>query len=210
MEILSVKDPAFLAYGRVVDGYDVTPLMDKLAQTPVTDGVVYVPKEEKLHEAANADEIGAFLYGGMPFQLGWCNGHNTRLNCLEYHRDSEFNLGTEDFILLLGKQSDIVDGKLDTATVKAFRVPRGVLVEVYATTLHYAPCHCDPAKGFRVLVALPLHTNTDYRPAGGANKLDRQLWARNKWLIAHAESDEAKQGAVVGLRGVNIDIQSDL
>lgn len=88
MEILSVKDPAFLAYGRVVDGYDVTPLMDKLAQTPVTDGVVYVPKEEKLHEAANADEIGAFLYGGMPFQLGWCNGHNTRLNCLEYHRDS--------------------------------------------------------------------------------------------------------------------------
>ena len=66
------------------------------------------------------------------------------------------------------------------------------------------------AKGFRVLVALPLNTNTDYRPAGGANQLDRQLWARNKWLIAHAESDEAKQGAVVGLRGVNIDIQSDL
>lgn len=205
MEILSVKDPAFLAYGRVVDGYDVTPLMDKLAQTPVTDGVVYVPKEEKLHEAANADEIGAFLYGGMPFQLGWCNGHNTRLNCLEYHRDSEFNLGTEDFILLLGKQSDIVDGKLDTATVKAFRVPRGVLVEVYATTLHYAPCHVDASRGFRVMVALPEGTNTEYRKAS-PNKEDNTLWARNKWLLAHKDSAEAAQGACIGLTGDNIDI----
>ena len=45
---------------------------------------------------------------------------------------------------------DITDGKLDTAKVKAFRAPAGTLVEVYATTLHYAPCHVDPAKGFRV------------------------------------------------------------
>ena len=69
----------------------------------------------------------------MPVQFGWCNGHNTKLNCLEYHRDSEFNLGTEDFVLLLAREDDIVGGKLDTAKVKAFRVPAGVLVEVYAT-----------------------------------------------------------------------------
>ena len=75
---------------------------------------------------------------------------------------------------------------------------------------HYAPCHCDPDKGFQVLVALPLGTNTDYRPGGGANVMDAQLWARNKWLIAHADSDEARQGAVVGLHGVNIDVQNDL
>ena len=142
----------------------------------------------------------------MPFQLGWCNGHNTRLNCLEFHRDSEFNLGCEDFILLLGKQGDIVDGKLDTATVKAFKVPAGVMVEVYATTLHYAPCHADADKGFHVLVALPLGTNTDYRPEGGANPMDAMPWARNKWLLAHAESAEARDGAVVALVGENIDI----
>ena len=35
------------------------------------------------------------------------------------------------------------------------------LLEVYATTLHYAPCHTDPANGFKVLVALPKGTNTD-------------------------------------------------
>lgn len=210
MEILSVFSPEFRAYGRVVEGYPVKGLLDALAQTPLTDGVVYVPREPLLHAAPEAQAIGEALYGGMPFQLGWCNGHNTKLNCLEFHRDSEFNLGTEDFILLLGLQGDIADGRLDTATVKAFRCPAGVLIEVYATSLHYAPCHTDPAKGFRVMVALPENTNTDYRPEGGANVMDRMLWARNKWLLAHAESAEAAQGAVVALDGVNIDIAAEL
>ena len=210
MEILSVFSPEFRAYGRVVEGYPVKGLLDALAQTPLTDGVVYVPREPLLHAAPEAQAIGEALYGGMPFQLGWCNGHNTKLNCLEFHRDSEFNLGTEDFILLLGLQGDIADGRLDTATVKAFRCPAGVLIEVYATSLHYAPCHTDPAKGFRVMVALPENTNTDYRPEGGANVMDRMLWARNKWLLAHAESAEAALGAVVALDGVNIDIAAEL
>ena len=210
MEILSVFSPEFRAYGRVVEGYPVKGLLDALAQTPLTDGVVYVPREPLLHAAPEAQAIGEALYGGMPFQLGWCNGHTTKLNCLEFHRDSEFNLGTEDFILLLGLQGDIVDGRLDTATVKAFRCPAGVLIEVYATSLHYAPCHTDPAKGFRVMVGLPENTNTDYRPEGGANVMDRMLWARNKWLLAHAESAEAAQGAVVALDGVNIDIAAEL
>ena len=210
MKILPVTDASFAPYGRVVEGYDVAPLLAALDKTPLTDSVVYVPREELLHQAEGADKVGEALFGGMPFQLGWCNGRNTRLNCLEFHRDSEFNLGTEDFILLIAKQGEIVDGVLDTACVKAFRVPAGVLVECYATTLHYAPCHTDAAKGFRVMVALPAGTNTDYRPEGGANTMDRMLWARNKWLLAHAESSEAAQGAVVALKGENIDIAADL
>ena len=113
-------------------------------------------------------------------------------------------------VLLIAKQDEIRDGVLDTACVKAFRVPAGVLVEVYATTLHYAPCHTDPAKGFHVLVALPKCTNTDFRPGRRENVLDSTLWARNKWLLAHAESGEAAQGAYVGLTGENIDIAKDL
>ena len=210
MKILPVTDASFAPYGRVVEGYDVAPLLVALEKTPLTDSVVYVPREELLHQAEGADKVGEALFGGMPFQLGWCNGRNTRLNCLEFHRDSEFNLGTEDFILLIAKQGEIVNGVLDTACVKAFRVPAGVLVECYATTLHYAPCHTDAQKGFRVMVALPAGTNTDYRPEGGANTMDRMLWARNKWLLAHAESSEAAQGAVVALQGENIDIAPDL
>ena len=64
-------------------------------------------------------------------------------------------MGTWDFILLLAKKDEIVDGVLDTAVVKAFKVSAGVPVEVFATTLHYAPCHMDKAEGFRVAVVLP-------------------------------------------------------
>ena len=32
------------------------------------------------------------------------------------------------------------------------------------------------------------------------------MTARNKWLLAHPESSEARSGAKVGLKGVNIDI----
>ena len=212
MKIYSVFDPEFKPYGQVVDGMEETvqEILDVLKDAPQGAGVDYVPEYEPLQELPAMVEISEHCYGGMPVQLGWCNGHNTRLNCLEYHRDSEFNLGTEDFILLIAKQGEIVDGVLDTACVKAFRVPAGVLVECYATTLHYAPCHTDAQKGFRVMVGLPAGTNTDYRPEGGANTMDRMLWARNKWLLAHAESSEAAQGAVVALKGENIDIAADL
>ena len=211
MKIIPVTDPAFRAYGRIVDGYPTEGILQALATTPLPEGTAYEPRVESLHAAKDAETVGTALFGGMPFQLGYCNGHNTKLNCLEYHRDSEFNLGTEDFILLLAKMEEIgEDGVLDTAKVRAFRVPAGVMVEVYATTLHYAPCHTDPAKGFRVLVALPADTNTDYRPAPGPNAADNTLWARNKWLLAHPESSEAAAGAFAGLRGENIDIAGDL
>lgn len=211
MNILSVLDPAFQNYGQVITGYDCKPLLETLeAATPLPEAVEYVPLQKELMELPVARELAAGVYGGMPIQLGWCNGHNTKLNCLEYHRDSELNLGSRDFILLVAKREDMEDGRLDTAKVQAFHCPAGVLVEVYATTLHYAPCHADPAKGFRVMVALPAGTNTDFRLPGAPNPLDRQLWARNKWLLAHPDSDEAAQGAVVGLTGENTDISGDL
>lgn len=213
MTIYSVTDPAFIPYGRVVDGYkdECNALTAALAvHTLLPEAVEYRAEEPALQKLPEAAVLGASLFGGMPFQMGWCNGHNTKLNCLEYHRDSEFNLGTEDFILLLAKQDEIENGKLDTSKVKAFRVPAGVLVEVYATTLHYAPCHADPAKGFKVVVALPSGTNIG-KPAltvqGGD---DAYLWACNKWLLAHPESAEAGQGAVQALTGENIDIASML
>ena len=211
MTIYSVFDPAFAPYGKVLTGYDTAPLMETLRRvTPLPEGVDYVPSQPELEALPIAGQLAANAYGGMPIQLGWCNGHNTRLNCLEYHRDSEFNLGTEDFILLLGLQGDIVDGVLDTSTIKAFRAPAGVLIEVFATALHYAPCHCDPAKGFRVMVALPMGTNTEKPDITPKTPEDKLLWARNKWLLAHPESAEAKQGAHIGLAGENIDIANSI
>ena len=212
MEILSVFDKAFREYGQVVTGYDVDELLKTLEEvTPLPEATAYVPEQPELQALPVTKELSDRLYGGMPIQMGWCNGHNTRLNCLEYHRDSETNLGTEDFILLLGRQGQIEeDGLFDTANVKAFRVPAGVLVEVFATTLHYAPCSAAKGAGFKVLVVLPKGTNTDKPAYEPKNREDTLMTARNKWLLAHPESDEAKGGAVIGLKGINIDICEDI
>ena len=88
-------------------------------------------------------------------------------------------------------------------------VPKGVLVEVYATSLHYAPCHTDPSKGFRVMVSLPKGTNTEAPETAGKTFEDRLLRANNKWLLAHPDAPEAKDGAYIGLTGENPDIAAD-
>ena len=129
-----------------------------------------------------------------------------KLNCLEYHRDSELNVGTKDFILLLAKREDLVNGELDTGKVVAYKCPAGVLVEVYATTLHYAPCSAKKGDGFKVIVVLPKGTNLAKPEITVKNDEDSILWAANKWLLAHADSAEAAQGAKVLIKGVNTDI----
>ena len=207
MKTYSVYDPEFRAYGKVLEGYDTAELLDAMRAIPLpAEGTAYEPGIASLEACGIFAQLRDGAYGGMPLQIGMCWGHNTKLNCLEYHRDSEINIGTEPFVLLLAKEEDFVDGKLDTAKVKAFEAPAGAVVEVYATSLHYAPCHVDAAAGFRVAVGLPLGTNTDKPALTPRNAEDKLLWARNKWLIAHAESSEAAQGAYVGLVGENIDI----
>ena len=210
MKIYKVTDPEFAPYGQVVEGYDTAQLLDALKKTPLPEGTVYEASDAALEAQPIAQVLSSNQYGGMPIQLGYCNGHNTKLNCLEYHRDSEVNLGTEDFILLLAKQGEIVDGKLDTSKVKAFYAPAGVMVEVYATTLHYAPCSSAKGKGFQVLVALPKGTNGPKPEITCLNEEDKKLFAANKWLLAHPEASEVSQGAVAALTGENIDIEGDL
>ena len=155
MKIQSVFDPEFARYGQILEGYDVKEMMAALEKyTPLPEnGVAYVPGVPELEALSVAGELRDRAFGGMPIEIGFCNGVNDTMNCLEYHRDSELNLGATDFILLLGKREDMVNGRLDTRTVKAFKAPAGVLLEIYATTLHYAPCSARTGAGFRVMIA---------------------------------------------------------
>lgn len=211
MKIYQVTDPEFAPYGRIIEGFNVSPLLSVLEYaTPLPAGTVYMPEDAAIQTLPAAEDIGKALFGGIAVQFGWCNGHNTQLNCLEYHKSSEVLLGTEDFILLLAREEEIENGHIDTSWVKAFRAPAGVLVELYSTTLHYAPCQTDPAKGFRVLVILPKGTNTEKPEIVPVTLEDKMLWANNKWLLAHPDAGEAKEGAWVGLTGKNIDITCDV
>ena len=115
MHIYSVNDPEFKSYGNVWDDVPselTSPVLEALSATPIPEGSKYVASAPELEGVKDADKLGFLMFGGRPFQLGWCNGHNTRLNCLEYHRASEFNLGARDFILLVAHRWEIEDGKL--------------------------------------------------------------------------------------------------
>ena len=207
MKIFSVYDDDFRPYGKVLDGVDVGELAVAMMAISLPEtGTAYRPSIASLEDCGVFQQFQNNTYGGMPIQIGMCWGRNTKLDCLEYHRDSEVNIGTDDFILLLALESEIEDGSLDTRKVKAFRVPAGVAVEVYATTLHYAPCHVDAEAGFRTAVVLPKGTNTEVPDFTPVCEEDKWMTARNKWLLAHPESSEAKGGAHIGLKGENIDI----
>lgn len=205
MKIQNVTDASFAQYGRVIDGYDLTALLEGMAATPCPDDVIYVPSDAELEKLPIFKQLSEGVYGDMPIQIGYCNGHNEKLNAVEYHRDSELNIAQTDAILILGKLQDVNDDfTYDTAKMEAFLLPAGTAVEVYATTLHYAPCGVD-GNGFRVTIVLPRETNFDLVTKPNISKEDRLLTARNKWLIAH--EDAKIEGAFNGLRGENLSVR---
>lgn len=213
MKIKSVFSHSFAKYGKVLTGYDTTELLKKLDETTKKpdNAVIYEPGDAGLEGLAIAKQFSDNAYGGMPIQVGYCNGNNTKLNCLEWHRGSELNIPSSDIVLLLAPLSSVKNGKLNTNCVEAFSVPAGTVVQVYETTLHYAPCNGVKAgevskDGFRVIIVLPKDTNTEKPAIKEIDFEDKLLWARNKWLIAHPDTSEAKAGAFVGLNGSNIDI----
>ena len=156
MQIYKVMDERFKAYGKVVKGIDFSDMVRVLKEeTPIPEDVAYVPGLEALESLPVMKELTRKVYGEMPIQIGYCNGHNSLLNALEYHRSSEINVAATDAILLVGKEQDITeDFTYDTSLVEAFLLPEGMAVEMYATTLHYAPCGVDGA-GFQVARNLP-------------------------------------------------------
>ena len=202
MKIQKVTDPAFRKYGQVLEGYDFTGLIKEMKHTPVPEDVIYVPSVEELEALDIMKDLQNKGYGGLPVQIGYCNGHNKKLNAVEYHRNSEINVAVTDLVLLIGHQQDIEpDHTYDTSKIEAFLVPAGTGIEVYATTLHYAPCHVNEG-GFQCVVVLPKGTNTDLTFQTEKTGEDSLMTAKNKWLIAHEDAKIA--GAFNGLKGENI------
>lgn len=206
MEIFNVNDKEYRSYGRVLTSdYQVEEIKKLMEKTDAPDHVIYVPSDAEMEATEEAKALQNSFFGGMPIQIGYCNGTNDRLDALEYHRCSELGIAVTDLILLLGKQKKIsMDNYYDTEKVKAFFVPAGTVYEMYATTLHYAPCSVD-GKPFKNVVVLPKGTNEALTEKVAGAGEDELLFAVNKWLIAH---EEAKiEGAFNGLKGVNLRVE---
>lgn len=207
IKMYDVLDDRFRKYGRVIKEYDCSELIKKMEETPIPSDVIYVPSEPEMEALELFNELQEIEFGGLPIQLGYCNGNNILLNAVEYHRSSEINVAVTDMILLLGSQQDIDPDKhiYDTSLIEAFFIPAGTMIEVYATTLHYAPCNAK-SDGFRCVVILPRGTNQSLE-TNQIRLKDRLLFAKNKWLIAHPDTDLGRQGAFVGLVGKNISVE---
>ncbi|MCC8182597.1 MAG: DUF4867 family protein [Clostridiales bacterium] len=206
MKLLSVNSPAFAPYGKVLTGIDLAPLVEALSQTPIPEGVDYIASVPELEATASMAPIQSVAYGELPVQIGYCNGHNHLLNAVEYHRCPELNIAATDAILILGRQQDIApDFSYETAKMEAFLVPAGTGVEIYGTTLHYAPCGVD-GKGFQVAIVLPRGTNGPLTVSHGGDGEDKLLAANNKWLIGHAQGG-LPEGSFSGLGGENLDTE---
>ena len=213
IELIPVTDERFLRYGKIIDSFDMQEIlawMEKEVEIP--NGLTYVPREEAFMVMPIAGEIENRFFGGMTTNLGWVAGHGTRMDALEFHKCSEINMGLYDFVLLLGRREDISeDGILDTDLVEAFYIPAGVLVEMYAGTLHYAPRSYDLDRGYCVFAACLAGTNSDAPCITPKSVEDKHLAGKNKWLYAHKDSGEVQNdGAPVGMTGWNIDIEETL
>jgi len=210
MKLHSIHDKEFKPYGYPVAGFEFQALLETLEKTTEKPGdkVIYVPSAPALEALPVFGQVRDNVFGGIPIQFGYCNGFNPRLNCLEYHRGSEVLVAADEIVLLVARLQDCDGFRIDSGKVEAFTVPKGEAVLYYETTLHYAPARRGSA--FRTVIILPRETNTDKPAITVKSPEDKLLRARNKWLIAHPDAAEAKDGAFVGITGINIDIEKNL
>ncbi|MCB2354033.1 DUF4867 family protein [Clostridium estertheticum] len=207
MIIKKITDSGFKKYGHILENYDCSKLIEKMKTSPLPNDVVYEPSIKELENLEIAQDLQIREFGELPIQVGYCNGNNYLLNAVEYHRSSEINVAVTDFILLLGCIQDVEkDYSYETSDIEAFLVPAGTILEVYATTLHYAPCNANE-NGFKCVVVLPRDTNLPLENKINKSGEDVLLFARNKWLIGHKDTDLGTQGAFIGLKGKNISIK---
>lgn len=202
----TVADSSFKQYGRILD-IDTKEFVKTMFKKPsINEGTIYEPADHALESLPIFKELQDNIFGELPVEFGFCSGRNTKLNAVEYHRSSEIDIAATDLILMLGKQQDIdyTANTFNTNDIELFFVPAGTAVELYATTLHYAPCRKNNEE-FRCGVVLPKNTNLPLKTKPSPNGEDKLLFAVNKWLIGHSESGVDKDGGFIGLVGKNIE-----
>ena len=202
--LFDVTDKEFAPFGKILKNLDATEII-KVAEKIENpeSGSSYVPSLEDFEFLSIATEIENECFGTLPTQVGYCFGHSNFLNATEWHTSSEINIAVTPLVLILGHVWDIKDGKIDSSKFKAFYLPKGTVVEVYSTSLHFCPCEVEES-GFGCVVALPTGTNTDL----AVKPHNPMLFRKNKWIISHVDNEALKQkGVVAGITGTNYEIK---
>lgn len=203
LEILNVTDEAFAKFGRIID-LEVDEILReaKKVEAPKS-GSSYVPSLPAFESLPVAKQIQDVCFGAVPAQVGYCWGHNRQMDATEWHSSDEINIAVKPLILILGHVWDIQENKIDSSKFKAFYLPAGTAVRVYATTLHFCPCEVSE-EGFGCVVGLPAGTNTNLNEKSE----DPVLFRKNKWILAHVENEGLiGKGVLPGITGINYRIR---
>lgn len=207
--ILSLSDPLFQSFGRVLTDFHTEEITQFMKQnTPIPEqGNIYIPSVPEMEALPLFSQIKHSTYGGMDIQIGYCNGRNTTYNGCEYHKGSELTLAITDLMILFGHTWDIQDNTYDNSLAHAFYVPQGTFFEIYQTTLHLSPCRTS-LDGFQSVIILPRGTNTPLSETQQKTTAeDTLLLLKNKWIIAHKDREPlVKAGAHIGIIGDNFEL----
>lgn len=201
MTISSEEELKEYGYFLSLDTHEIISYLENKSKFPKENNI-YVRDDKDFHLVSGIEEIKEKVFGNADIEVGYCNGFNTKLNCLEYHVCPEVDIAGDDLILLLALQKDIdKNGLLDSKKVKAFKIKKGQAFVLYPYALHFSPCRLTD-RGFKCAIVLTDKTNMDLE----SKPIDNKLFKVNKWLLAHKEAKQVSLGAYVGITGDNIDI----
>ena len=204
IEFYNVEFSEFETFGRIISGMNIAKITEAAKQMEeIAQGSAYIPAVDSFQKLNIADELRKEIFGESDIQVGYCWGHSCYLNATEWHKSNEINIAVTPFVIILGHIWDIKNGIIDSSNFKAFYVPEGTVIEIYATTLHFCPCQVSD-NGFGCVVALPKDTNT---PLDGEYE-NSLMFRKNKWLLAHVENKELiEKGVKPGITGENYKIK---
>ena len=229
LAIRDLADPRFGLFGRVLseDFSELAELADRITDI-YPQANRYVASCADLEAPPYMERLGMY-FGLAKIQIGYCNGPNSRLNAVEWHKSTEIDIAVSDLALLLGSRADIDgSGHIDSSILACFFVPKGAAIELLPEVLHFSPCRAHP-EGFKSIIVLPRGTNDalppEFAPKAPLNAPptaivsrgappsaepvpeSRFLFMKNKWLIAHPERKPlVEKGAFVGILGENIEV----
>ncbi len=216
LAIRDLSDPGFGRFGRLLPENfdDLADLADRITAID-PNANRYVASLADLETPDHIRRLAPF-FGFADIQIGYCNGPNSRLNAVEWHKSAEIDIAVTDLVLLLGSRADIDEfGHIDSSVLTCFFIPKGAAIELLPEVLHFSPCRAHP-EGFKSIIVLPRGTNEALPTTAASHETppsaepvpeSRFLFMKNKWLIAHPERKPlVERGAFAGIRGENIEI----
>ena len=189
-----VFDEKFSRYGEVVNQFDFTGGVELMKGVQVDKGIKQTESARELECRKVFEEVQEKLFNGKEIQVGWCLGHNHKINMVEYHKTCQLFITASDCVMFFGEKKNMEFNQVyNTKYMEGFFIPKGTALKINPEVLHCTPCNIN-SYGFKVISVNVRHTNEPLEIQTGDRK-DRTLFANREAGV---------EGAFCGLKGDTI------